>query len=112
MQRTMSLRIHEAKFFRTITEHSSRSTHGFAGGAAGKGVARAPSPRAQTVVNFLTPAVSVAQPVEHRSVEPRVVGSNPIAHPNSFLGVRGDFEFRSLPTLLPIACCDFAPNFL
>ena len=25
--------------------------------------------------------VSVAQPVEHRSVEPRVVGSNPIAHP-------------------------------
>ena len=26
-------------------------------------------------------AVSVAQLVEHRSVEPRVVGSNPIAHP-------------------------------
>jgi hypothetical protein len=26
--------------------------------------------------------VSVAQPVEHRSVEPRVVGSNPIAHPS------------------------------
>jgi hypothetical protein len=27
--------------------------------------------------------VSVAQLVEHRSVAPRVVGSNPIAHPNS-----------------------------
>jgi hypothetical protein len=25
--------------------------------------------------------VSVAQPVEHRSVEPRVAGSNPVAHP-------------------------------
>ena len=28
------------------------------------------------------PAVSVAQSVEHRIVDPRVVGSNPIAHPN------------------------------
>jgi hypothetical protein len=29
--------------------------------------------------------VSVAQLVEHRSVEPRVVGSNPIAHPMIFM---------------------------
>ena len=29
--------------------------------------------------------VSVAQLVEHRSVAPRVVGSNPIAHPNSLV---------------------------
>jgi hypothetical protein len=30
--------------------------------------------------------VSVAQLVEHRSVAPRVAGSNPVAHPNiSFL---------------------------
>ena len=28
--------------------------------------------------------VSVAQLVEHRSVAPRVAGSNPVAHPNSF----------------------------
>jgi hypothetical protein len=28
-------------------------------------------------------AVSVAQLVEHRSVAPRVAGSNPVAHPNS-----------------------------
>lgn len=29
--------------------------------------------------------VSVAQLVEHRSVAPRVAGSNPVAHPNAFL---------------------------
>jgi hypothetical protein len=28
--------------------------------------------------------VSVAQLVEHRSVAPRVAGSNPVAHPNFF----------------------------
>jgi hypothetical protein len=32
-------------------------------------------------------AVSVAQLVEHRSVEPRVVGSNPIAHPKTSLEI-------------------------
>lgn len=30
-------------------------------------------------------AVSVAQLVEHRSVAPRVAGSNPVAHPSFFL---------------------------
>lgn len=35
----------------------------------------------RAIINSLA-AVSVAQLVEHRSVAPRVVGSNPIAHPN------------------------------
>jgi hypothetical protein len=35
-------------------------------------------------VNYLHPTVvSVAQLVEHRSVAPRVAGSNPVAHPSS-----------------------------
>src|SRR5271154_5965403 len=36
--------------------------------------------------------VSVAQLVEHRSVAPRVAGSNPVAHPSSFqLGTLSGF---------------------
>jgi hypothetical protein len=40
------------------------------------------SPHSCRTLIRIHPMVSVAQPVEHRSVEPRVVGSNPIAHPN------------------------------
>ena len=40
------------------------------------------SPHSCRTLNCIHAVVSVAQPVEHRSVEPRVVGSNPIAHPN------------------------------
>ena len=45
-------------------------------------------------VNYSNPTVvSVAQLVEHRSVAPRVVGSNPIAHPNISVS-RLNFRFN------------------
>jgi hypothetical protein len=37
-------------------------------------------------------AVSVAQLVEHRSVAPRVVGSNPIAHPKLIQRIHSGFN--------------------
>ena len=39
-------------------------------------------------------AVSVAQLVEHRSVAPRVAGSNPVAHPRKFLAAIPQNLFR------------------
>jgi hypothetical protein len=47
------------------------------------GIPRSGNPASypQLVKSFV---VSVAQLVEHRSVAPRVAGSNPVAHPNFF----------------------------
>jgi hypothetical protein len=39
--------------------------------------------------------VSVAQMVEHRSVAPRVAGSNPVAHPNP------SNNLQDLPPVIP-----------
>lgn len=38
------------------------------------------------MLNFPLPVVGVAQLVEHRTVAPNVVGSNPIAHPTRSSG--------------------------
>jgi hypothetical protein len=56
------------------------------------------------VLNCLQSAVvSVAQPVEHRSVEPRVAGSNPVAHPKPFNHLR---RIRSLGFLVTLVNVD------
>ena len=59
------------------------------------------------------PVVSVAQLVEHRSVAPRVVGSNPIAHPKTPIENRTFNSSSALFCAISVAQqlhnCDRAP---